>query len=337
MTQNHYRKSLPPKKTWQTPVFIVDQLAARKNAKLSKWLNQFERVLKVPGGEGLKDLDAFAQYIKKIQKLSHGAGKSEITIVGIGGGSVTDFAGFVASILKRGVKLDLIPSTWLAAVDSAHLGKNGLNVGRVKNQVGTIYQPENVFLIKDLLLPLSEEHLFQGQVEAMKIGLLRAEVVFVEALQSQAKDLWELLPRLIRLKHEVVGKDFDESLGERFQLNLGHTWGHVLESHYGYSHGRAVFEGLEFSVQWSSKKGYLEKPKAEKIISSLQQCLETEKPTRKLTRAKALQLLGFDKKSTQANKINFVFLTDIGKARVQSVTMKQIITEATRQGWIRRA
>ncbi len=116
-----------------------------------KWRRQYSLVYPVSAGEQLKALEKFPQHIQKILKLTQDIPSRELSIVAAGGGSVLDFAGFVASTLKRGVKFISVPTTWLAAIDASHGGKTALNVGGTKNQIGTFYPAEQILLKKEFL------------------------------------------------------------------------------------------------------------------------------------------------------------------------------------------
>ena len=127
-------QGLQPKRS----LIIVDQ-KVRKHPALQKWLQKFPFVYTVEAGETLKQIENFPGHIEKILKISQSISERPLQIICIGGGSVGDFAGFVASVFKRGVDLVQIPSTWLSAVDSAHGGKNALNSKSAKNQIGTFH------------------------------------------------------------------------------------------------------------------------------------------------------------------------------------------------------
>src|SRR5690606_32869940 len=115
---------------------IYDQILARVSPQFRTWVNQFPFRYAVKSGETLKDLEAFAQHARKLSKIAEPLAPRQMTVVAVGGGSVGDFAGFFASIYKRGVSLIHVPSTWLAAVDSSHGGKTALNSFGAKNQFG---------------------------------------------------------------------------------------------------------------------------------------------------------------------------------------------------------
>src|SRR5438445_1275287 len=154
-----------PKKLGEELLLIYDDVLPKKSAEFKKWMKQIPLRYAVQAGEGLKSIDLFPEHISKITALCEKASVRKLTIVVVGGGSVGDFGGFVASILKRGVRLVHLPSTWLAAIDSAHGGKTALNVGGAKNQIGTFYPATEVVLVKSLLLSQPPARTFEGFAE----------------------------------------------------------------------------------------------------------------------------------------------------------------------------
>ncbi len=129
---------------------VVYDKKLAKNEVVAKWLKEFALVYPVSAGEDLKDISSFASHVKKIFKLITPFSSRGICVVSLGGGSVGDFSGFLASVLKRGVPLVHVPSTLLAAVDSAHGGKTALNVSDFKNQIGTFYPADAILIVRSL-------------------------------------------------------------------------------------------------------------------------------------------------------------------------------------------
>ena len=129
-------------------LIVVDRILENQ---LKDFLNSFSHVYFVDAGEPLKNIEHFSNHVKNILETWGSQISRDHRIISIGGGSVGDFSGFVASVLKRGVQLTHVPTTWLSAVDSAHGGKTALNVGGVKNQVGSFYPADTVFLVKEIL------------------------------------------------------------------------------------------------------------------------------------------------------------------------------------------
>ena len=173
----------------------------------------------------------------------------DTTIIGLGGGVVTDMAGFIAATFCRGVPLILIPTTLLAMVDAAIGGKNGVNTAHGKNMIGTIYHPEKVIIDPRFLKTLPEKELFNGRVEMIKHGLI-ADPGLIKTFD---------LHRAIEVKRRIVAQD-DHETGIRSLLNLGHTLGHALEklSDYTLSHGEAVAQGIVLESRISHALGILD-------------------------------------------------------------------------------
>ena len=140
---------------------------------LKKWIQQFPLAIPVKAGEELKSLSQFEVLVKRIEKSTQGIQRQQFTLVAFGGGSVGDTVGFLASVLKRGVPWVNIPSTWISAIDSAHGGKTALNIGSLKNVVGSFYAPTNVVLFTSLLARQPERLLNDAYGEIAKTVLLR--------------------------------------------------------------------------------------------------------------------------------------------------------------------
>ena len=202
-------------------------------------------------------------------------------IIGAGGGVTTDLAGFVASVYKRGVRFALVPTTLLAAADASIGGKNGVNHLGVKNMIGTITQPEWVFQSPVFFKTLSRRVFREGIAELLKTFLIFDADLYGFAVsflsgydyRNPSEKEERLLERIVRecarLKMEVVKKD-EMDRGERMVLNLGHTFGHALESwaaanHRTILHGEAVAAGTVASAKVAAKLGICPKNLAEEI------------------------------------------------------------------------
>lgn len=161
-------------------------------------------------------------------------------LVAIGGGATSDFAGFLASSLLRGLKWSVVPTTLLSMVDASIGGKTGINSKHGKNLIGAFHLPENVWIIEDFINSLPKEELDSGLGEIIKYGFLDKEIS--KTLTSKCS-LSEVIEACARKKEEIVQSDFKEN-GARISLNLGHTFGHALEKIYDLPHGVAVFWGM---------------------------------------------------------------------------------------------
>lgn len=307
----------------QRSLVIYDQILDQK-PDFKAWIQSFPTRMAVASGEELKDLRHFPKHMEKIVDLTLQISERPLQVIAIGGGSVGDFAGFVASVLKRGVSLVQIPSTWLAAVDSAHGGKTALNVGGVKNQIGTFHQAEKIWLIEELLQSQPAGRTQDAFGEALKISLLQGGDLwkaFEKISQWNSQVLWKLLPKLIEAKYKIVAKDPFEKKGIRHLLNFGHTVGHVFEAELGLSHGQAVLYGLGFAIEWSKYKKLLKKF-SYSLPSHMEKLKALQNPTHYLSQ---------DKKRVSDAKLRFIFLSKPGKAIIKSVSIFDVLQEMERQ------
>ncbi len=198
-------------------------------------------------------------------------------IVSVGGGAVTDVAGFVASTWLRGVKVVHIPTSVLGMVDAAVGGKTGINTAEGKNLVGTFYPPAGVLADLDALATLPKNEVVNGLAEVIKCGFIRDERILelIEAHPEQAVDpssevFAELVRRAIAVKAEIVSQDFREA-GLREHLNYGHTLGHAIEhaERYSWRHGAAVAVGMAFAAELARSLGRLSDADADRHVSIL--------------------------------------------------------------------
>lgn len=319
---------------------IFDQQLLKISPKFKKWIKSATVSYGVTAGEGLKDVYSFPEHIQNIVALTQTTSVINLTVVVVGGGSVGDFGAFVASILKRGVRLVMIPSTWLAAIDSSHGGKTALNVGGMKNQIGTFYPATEIYLCRDLLFSQNSARVFEGFGEMLKIALLAGGSFwqkFGREKEMSQSLLWKYLPQAVKAKNTVVSKDPEEKSGYRHILNLGHTMGHALESLHDLPHGVAINYGINFSLRWSLRKkimnattqrdlekthiaGYFLSATRDHLLSSRVDFLKTLKN----------QLLG-DKKKTHNQRLRFIFLQKPGKPIVREVSVDEILIEVCSQ------
>ncbi len=188
-------------------------------------------------------------------------------VVALGGGVVGDIAGFAAAIYQRGMPFVQIPTTLLAQVDSSVGGKTGVNHPLGKNMIGAFYQPRAVLIDTDCLATLPTRELAAGLAEVIKYGAIRDAGFFawlernIGALVARDGDaLAEAIHVSCRIKAQIVGADEREE-GERALLNLGHTFGHAIESGMGYGqwlHGEAVAAGMVIAAEVSQRLGRID-------------------------------------------------------------------------------
>ncbi|MEZ0392533.1 MAG: hypothetical protein ACAH59_09970 [Pseudobdellovibrionaceae bacterium] len=319
-----------PKTTGLSPkssILIYDQILS-KSPNANAWIQKFPFRYAVTSGEELKDLKNFPAHMEKILNLSGEISERPLQIVCLGGGSVGDFSGFSASVLKRGVDFIQIPSTWLSAIDSAHGGKTALNVGNIKNQIGSFHSANKIYLIRELLISQPQERMDEALGEALKISLIQGKALWKKWEKIQvwnSENLWKLLPDLIKAKYQIVKRDPWEQKGIRHVLNFGHTLGHVFEAELGQAHGKAVLEGLRFAICWSEKKKIL------KSKSLLQSHFLPEIRNSLKSLQSPEKFLSQDKKRVANGKIRFIFLQSPGKPLIQSVTVSEVLDEVKRQ------
>ncbi len=312
------------------PLVICDR-KLRYREEVKYWLKNYP-VYFVSAGEGLKDMEVFPAHINNILKKTKN--KKISGFVSLGGGSVGDFTGFLASVYKRGVPLVHIPSTWLSAMDSSHGGKTALNVGRIKNLIGSYCFPKAVFLVKELLSSLPEKEKQSAKGELVKIALIEGGALYKQLLKKPFSelDLWKLLPQAVLAKLKIIRKDPFEKRGYRHSLNLGHTLGHALESYFRIPHGKAVMYGMAFVVQWSHHRFTLSDSFLKEMSFLLGKNREQVVFHLKGIPIKMLcQLLLQDKKRGSAEKINFVFIKAPGKVFTEEFSVQNILKEVKRQ------
>ncbi len=337
-----YLEGLPAKKqivSGDEKALVIYDILLSEIPEFKKWLSQFENCHAVMAGEALKSIKTFPEHFSAISDKIPEVSKKALKIVAVGGGSIGDFAGFFASVYKRGVQLVHLPTTWLAAIDSAHGGKNALNSTIAKNQIGTFYFPEQVIICKSILSHLPEDQVLSGFGEIIKMAMIAGDPIWssLPTKESISVDkLWSIIPDIVDQKYKVVAEDPFEESSIRQILNLGHTIGHVLEKRFDLPHGVAVAQGLHFTLDWSYEKKYLVKLNYDTMkdyLSSYFVCIK-EKLSEHLTKEAALKLLLTDKKLDLDKKINFVFLKDIGEPKVEAVNVVNIISKLYQHSWI---
>ena len=231
-------------------------------------------VISVEGGEGAKTIETYEKIMKILTEFN--PDRSDV-IFGIGGGTVADLAGFVASTFKRGIDLVQMPTTLLAACDASVGGKNALNLGDAKNVIGTFYQPYLVLIDTRFFESISDEVFSEGCAEVIKMAYL-GDSEMVDMLEERSllenkndeEYVSEILRRCIKIKAEYVEKD-ERDNGLRNILNLGHTLGHAIEaeSKYEIHHGRAVAMGMVLITRVAENKGFAEPGTLGRMISIL--------------------------------------------------------------------
>jgi 3-dehydroquinate synthase len=216
----------------------------------------------IQDGERAKDISLAIQILETM--LREGFTKSDF-VIAIGGGTITDLTGFVASVYMRGVNLVNVPTTLLGMVDAALGGKNGVNFRGIKNMIGTFYQPSLVISDLSFLETLPREELCRGLAEVIKYGITLDKNLFNylgwyrdQILSKDSSKLEEIVYRSSLNKLSVVKEDERETKGIRIVLNFGHTIGHAIEaaSNFKVHHGEAVSVGMAYEAEIARKLGY---------------------------------------------------------------------------------
>jgi 3-dehydroquinate synthase len=232
----------------------------------------------------------------------------------------------------------LIPTTWLSAIDSAHGGKTGLNVERKKNQLGTFYPASKVLCTWEILSTQGERRFLEARAEALKISWLGAPSKhhsIVDAFSSK-EDFFNAIPLMVSEKWKIVRQDPWEKRGIRQRLNLGHTFGHVLEAALGLPHGEAVAWGLKFALNFSWHKKVLSDDGVfEEMTSELDDLLISFRYPAKLSEKEMRTFLLADKKRESSKSIKFVFIKNFGQSLLSPVSIDELIAEAKRQDFCR--
>jgi len=303
-------------------VIITDENVIKHHA------SKFEgyKTITLPAGEAHKQQGTVDGIIGQL--LQWQADKQTV-IVGAGGGVVTDMAGYVASIYKRGVKLVQVPTSILAMVDAAIGGKNGVDVGVYKNQVGTIYQPEYVLFDYSFLQSLPGEEWVNGFAEIIKHACIRDKVQFeflagktIADFKNDAALIADLIEKNVSIKISIVLKDELET-GDRKLLNFGHTIGHAIEATYGLSHGHAISIGMVLAGHISRVINGFSESEQQQLVAILQQY---QLPVAfSFDKEKIWDILINDKKR-ENNSMSFILLNTIGTGIVKPIPLPDLKT-----------
>lgn len=277
----------------------------------------------LPDGEQYKTLETVNRIFTQLLQCQH---TRTTTLVALGGGVVGDMTGFAAACYQRGVDFIQIPTTLLSQVDSSVGGKTGVNHALGKNMIGAFYQPKAVLIDTQTLNTLPGKELSAGLAEVIKYGLI-AEPEFYQWLQQNIEGLLTLNPELIshaievscQSKADVVSQDERES-GVRAILNLGHTFGHAIETHTGYGswlHGEAVAAGMVMAARMSQELGNITERDVDLLRSLLRRAaLPVDGPVN-MTYEDYLRLMLVDKKVLDGS-LRLVLLKAVGEAYVTS-------------------
>lgn len=278
----------------------------------------------IQGGEKAKTFSQLEKTLAQIFKLEEKHGRIDGLVV-MGGGSLGDLGAFLASILRRGLRLIHIPTTYLSTIDSAFGGKTALNFANAKNQIGTFWPAEKVYVCRELL-PESPKLLNEAQGEVLKMALLSSKLwrAYSKAAASfDCDSFWQLAPHIIKAKLDIVAEDPFERTGLRKFLNLGHTVAHVLEKTSNLPHGVAVAWGLRIEFEFLRSVGELDEQLFSRFDDVWKKAFPALKPPKKVKRTLLLSLLKRDKKSHR-DFAQVVSLKTFGEPYLVNVPVKQL-------------
>ncbi len=301
----------------QTVLVTDENLFAFHQKKFKGW-----KTIVLKAGEAHKNQSTVNSVIEQLIGFET---DRKTTLVGIGGGVITDITGYAASIYMRGISFGFIPTTLLAMVDASIGGKNGIDVGLYKNMVGVIRQPS--FLLYDIsfLKTLPGTEWINGFAEIIKHACIKDAALFKQLQQHNVKyyqrrkaDLQTLVQRNAMIKAKVVQQDEFEK-GDRRMLNYGHTLGHALENQYDLSHGQAISIGMVYAAHLSQQiTGFKQ---VNNVINALEQY---DLPTHcAFDAGKVFSILKMDKKR-ERDTMNYILLEKIGKGVVKPIHLEQL-------------
>ena len=275
----------------------------------------------LPDGERHKTLETVERLFDALLRRRF---NRSVTLLALGGGVVGDITGFAAACYQRGVAFVQIPTTLLAQVDSSVGGKTGVNHPLGKNMIGAFHQPRCVLADTDTLATLPPREMAAGIAEVIKYGLIRDPELFqwletgMERLGARAAPaLAHAVERSCRNKADVVAADEREA-GQRALLNLGHTFGHAIETGTGYGvwlHGEAVAAGMYMAAELSRRLGWLAIEDLRRIEALLSRAGLPTRPPAEMSAARFLELMAVDKKVLDG-RLRLVLLRGIGTAVV---------------------
>ena len=314
------------------PLYLEKTVAALQD------LNHTRRceVVILPDGEQYKTWEVLNRIFDTL--LSKKCDRS-VTLVALGGGVIGDMAGFAAACYQRGVDFIQIPTTLLAQVDSSVGGKTGVNHPLGKNMIGAFHQPRCVIADIDTLKTLPERELSAGIAEVIKYGLI-GDLAFFDWLEANmdkvlARDTGSLMYAVERSclnKAKVVVADERES-GVRALLNLGHTFGHAIETGMGYGvwlHGEAVATGMCMAVRMSARLGWLNQIDVARTETLVQRAKLPIRAPGTLDTVRFIELMGVDKK-VKDGRIRLVLLKAIGNAIITNDFAPELLIETVNE------
>jgi len=282
----------------------------------------------IPQGETSKSLSISS---KIYEWLSYEHADRGDVLIGVGGGVVGDITGFVASTYMRGIKFVLVPTTLLSMSDSSIGGKTAVDVNKIKNLVGSFYNPSLVYSDLNSLETLPNRQISSGWAELIKHGFIRDRDLLDQMIQIQDykkinDNVSSIIKKSIQIKGEIVTVDENEKYGSRIMLNYGHTLGHAIESSTNleqYTHGEAVSIGMSFAAKLSNHLNMLSDEDL-KLHNHILKKFDLPVSPDNIDWDKCFELIKNDKK-VKNGKINWILLESLGKAVVRDNIDKDIV------------
>ncbi len=308
-------------------VIIYDEALVQHSEKIVEILeNNSKRYVKysLPSGEQAKDPEILRNVWEYFGEQS--ISRTDI-VIALGGGSVTDFAGFVAATWMRGIAYINIPTTLLAMVDASVGGKTAVNTSHGKNLVGSFHMPAAVLIDTEFLGSLPPQEISNGLAEVVKCGFIRDPYI-LKLLEATQLDFSELIERAVRVKLDYVDKDpLEQKSGVREILNYGHTLGHALEKvlKYQISHGQAIAIGMRFAAELSHALGYIDQDLVDRHTSALQ-VIGLDISISGVSWEEVWPFMQRDKKNLKG-KNRFIILKDLAVAEVVESVDESILKE----------
>jgi len=311
-------------------IFVITQQSILDNVDTS-FLSDFSIII-IEEKEASKSIASTESVVQQL--ITHGCDRQSL-LVGLGGGTVTDLVGFVASIFMRGIDHIFVPTTLLGMVDSSIGGKTGVNSHNARNVIGTFKQPKAIYIDPLFLKTLTSKDVIDGFAEVIKYGLI-ADTKLYDMIQSDFKQLINLndLEQIESViyqccKHKInfiINDEFDYD--KRMILNFGHTIGHAIESYFNYqniSHGEAVYYGMIGATFISKKYELLSVENFNRIHDFISTIPKLN--LQDINCDKVFECIKYDKKRMK-NKNYFIVLNNIGKASIVDYVTIEDIKEA---------
>jgi len=304
----------------ESVILITDEnVFAKQKEKFSAW-----KTIVLKAGERFKNQNAVNEIIDQLIEFN---ADRQSFIVGVGGGVVTDIAGFAASVYMRGIKFGFVPTSILGMVDASVGGKNGVDVGVYKNLVGVIRHPDFLLFDYSFLETLPNEEWINGFAEIVKHACIKDENMFdllkektLKDFQNSKHDIGKLIERNVDIKYNVVANDEFET-ADRKLLNFGHTIGHAIENTAKLPHGSAVSIGMVAACIISEKINGFSHEETEKVKQLLS---KYHLPVAfDFDKQKTWEILLHDKKKSGSD-MNFVVLDKIGKASIKKISLTDL-------------